>query len=103
MGVLWLIRRQALRSREHDADLHAARQAGDWRPLASVVEISRRVPSWWRRLVSNHPTAAHRLAVLADPGRLRGVSVIDGMAAAFGRGMAGSMATDSSVPTGSER
>jgi Zn-dependent protease with chaperone function len=83
MGIVFLIRRQALRSREHDADLHAARQAGDWRPLGSVLEGGRRTPGWWRRLVSNHPTVAQRLRVLADPGRIRGVSIVDGLAAGF--------------------
>jgi Zn-dependent protease with chaperone function len=81
MGVLWLVQRQALRSREHDADLHAARQAGDWRPLCSVLEMQKVMPGWWRRIVSHHPTVAYRLQVLADPGRIRGVSVIDGVAA----------------------
>jgi Zn-dependent protease with chaperone function len=83
MGILWLVQRQALRSREHDADLHAARQAGDWRPLCAVLETRPARPGWWQRMVSHHPTVALRLQVLTDPGRLRGVSVIDGMAAGF--------------------
>jgi Zn-dependent protease with chaperone function len=83
MVVLWLVQRQALRSREHDADLHAARQAGDWRPLCSVLELNNRTPGWWQRVRSHHPTVAHRLQVLADPGRIRGVSVVDGLAAGF--------------------
>jgi Zn-dependent protease with chaperone function len=83
MGVLWLVQRQALRSREHDADLHAARQAGDWRPLGTVLETQKATPGWWQRMVSHHPTVANRLQVLVDPGRVRGVSVLDGMAAGF--------------------
>jgi len=83
MGVLWLVQRQALRSREHDADLHAARQTGDWRPLCTVLETQKATPGWWQRVVSHHPTVAHRLQVLVDPGRVRGVSIIDGMAAGF--------------------
>jgi Zn-dependent protease with chaperone function len=83
MAILWLIQRQALRSREHDADLHAARQAGDWRPLCSVIEMSTKTPPWWQRMRSHHPTVALRLQVLADPGRIRGVSVVDGLAAGF--------------------
>jgi Zn-dependent protease with chaperone function len=83
MAILWLVQRQTLRSREHDADLHAARQAGDWRPLCSVLELNNRVPGWWQRVLSHHPSVAARLQVLADPGRTRGVSVVDGMAAGF--------------------
>ncbi len=83
MGILWLVQRQALRSREHDADLHAARQAGDWRPLCSVLETNTGTAGWWQRLRSHHPTMAQRLRVLADPGRVRGVSVVDGLAAGF--------------------
>jgi Zn-dependent protease with chaperone function len=83
LGVVWLVRRQALRSREHDADLHAARQAGDWRPVAAVLDTARPAPPWWRRAISYHPTHAQRIAVLTDPGQLRGVSLVDGLAAAF--------------------
>jgi Zn-dependent protease with chaperone function len=83
LAVVWLIRRQALRSREHDADLHAARQGGDWRPVAAILDTSRPVPRLWRRLISYHPTNAQRVRALADPGRLRGVSLVDGLAAAF--------------------
>ena len=83
MAVLWLVQRQALRSREHDADLHAARQAGDWRPLCSVLELNRSTPGWWRRFLSHHPTIAQRLDILTDPGRVRGVSFVDALAAGF--------------------
>ena len=84
MVVIWLIRRQALRSREHDADLHAARQAGDWRALCAVLETATtQAKGWWRRFISNHPTVAQRVAVLTDPGRLRGVSVVDALAGGF--------------------
>ena len=83
MAVLWLVQRQALRSREHDADLHAARQAGEWGPLCSVLELNRSAPRWWRQFASHHPTVAHRIDILTDPGRVRGVSIIDALAAGF--------------------
>ena len=85
MVVIWLIRRQALRSREHDADLYAAQQSGDWRPLTSVLETATTAVkgNWWRRFISNHPTVAERVAVLTDPGKVRGVSVVDGIAGGF--------------------
>ena len=78
--ILWLVQRQALRSREHDADLHAARQAGDWRPLTAVLETTKPAPAWWRRVVAHHPTVAQRLQILTDPGRVRGVSFVDALA-----------------------
>lgn len=83
MAVLWLVQRQALRSREHDADLHAARQAGDWRPLCAVLELNRSAPRWWRQFASHHPTVAQRIDILTDPGRVRGVSIVDALAAGF--------------------
>lgn len=84
LAVGWLIRRQVLRSREHDADLHAARQMGDWRPLWKVLNSSTaKPPSRWRQLMSHHPTVAQRMAVLVDPAKLPGVSLVDGLAAAF--------------------
>ncbi len=83
MAILWLVQRLALRSREHDADLHAARSAGDWRPLCTVLEPNNKPSAWWRRVRSHHPTVARRLQLLADPGRVRGVSIVDGLAAGF--------------------
>ena len=83
MVVLWLVQRQALRSREHDADLHAARQAGDCRPLCSVLELNRSAPSVVAQPCLTPPE--HRAAPegARRPGRLRGVSVVDGLAAGF--------------------
>jgi Zn-dependent protease with chaperone function len=83
MAVVWLVRRQALRSREHDADLHAAHYLGDWRPLATVLSTSNQKPSFGRRVLSHHPTTAQRLEVLADPARVRAVSFVDALIAAF--------------------
>jgi Zn-dependent protease with chaperone function len=85
MVAIWLIRRQALRSREHDADLHAAQLSGDWRPLTAVLQTATtaRKMTWWQRFTSHHPAVAQRVAVLADPGKVRGVSVVDGLAGGF--------------------
>jgi hypothetical protein len=83
LGIVWLVRRQVLRSREHDADLYAARQAGDWRAVAAVLNSPRPAPPWWRRRISVPPTHPQRIAVLADPGRAHGVSIVDGLVAAF--------------------
>ncbi|HCU50467.1 MAG TPA: hypothetical protein DGG94_11815, partial [Micromonosporaceae bacterium] len=84
LAVVWLVRRQVLRSREHDADLHAAAQIGDWRPLWKVLNsTTAKPPSRWRQLISHHPTVAHRMAVLVDPAKVPGVSLVDGLAAAF--------------------
>lgn len=90
LAVVWLVRRQVLRSREHDADLLAAQQAGDWRPLWTVLRTSTGPSrSGLRQLISNHPTVAERMAVLADPAKLPGVSFVDGLVAAF---LAGTLA-----------
>jgi Zn-dependent protease with chaperone function len=84
LGVVWLVRRQVLRSREHDADLHASRQGGGWRPLWTILQTGTgRARGGFRQLISNHPSAADRMAVLADPARLPGVSFVDGLVAAI--------------------
>jgi Zn-dependent protease with chaperone function len=84
IGLVWLVRRQLLRSREHDADLHVARQMRDWRPLWKVLASSAGpAPGFWRRWISNHPAAAERQRVLVDPATAPGVSFVDGLVAAF--------------------
>jgi Zn-dependent protease with chaperone function len=89
LGVVWLARRQVLRSREHDADLHASRQEGGWHPLWTLLQTSTGRPrAWLRQWISNHPSAAERMAVLADPARLPAVSFVDGLIAAL---LAGSL------------
>jgi Zn-dependent protease with chaperone function len=90
LAVVWLVRRQVLRSREYDADLIAARHSGDWRPLWTVLQTSTGRPrGGLRQLISHHPTAAQRMAVLGDPARLPSVSYVDGVVAAF---LAGTLA-----------
>lgn len=90
LGVVWLVRRQVLRSREYDADLISARLSGDWRPLWTVLQTGTGRPhGGLRQLISNHPTAAQRMAVLGDPARLPSVSYVDGLVAAF---LAGTLA-----------
>ncbi len=84
LAVVWLVRRQVLRSREHDADLAASYQSGDWHPLWTVLQTSTGNPRGGiRQLISNHPTVAARMAVLADPARLQSVSFVDGLVAAL--------------------
>ena len=84
LGVVWLLRREALRSREHDADLDAARRMGDFRPLWTTLRIATGRPlGSLRRLVSHHPTPARRMDVLADPAGMRSVSLVDGLSAAL--------------------
>jgi Zn-dependent protease with chaperone function len=90
LGVVWLVRRQVLRSREHDADLVASRNSSGWHPLWTVLQTSTGRPAGaLRQLIANHPTAAHRMAVLADPARLPNVSFVDGLVAAL---LAGTLA-----------
>ncbi|GIH02508.1 hypothetical protein Rhe02_05750 [Rhizocola hellebori] len=88
IGLVWLVRRQLLRSREHDADLHVARQMRDWRPLWRVLSATAAHSQVsWRRWISNHPGAAHRQQVLVDPATGPGVSFVDGLVAAFLAGL----------------
>ncbi|WP_117211482.1 M48 family metalloprotease [Allorhizocola rhizosphaerae] len=89
MAIILLLRRQALRSREHDADLEAAKRAGDHRPLAAVLRTATGVAgrSGRRRLLSHHPTVAQRIHVLERPGRVQAVSIVDGVAAGFLAGL----------------
>ncbi len=86
LAVVWLLRRNALRSREHEADLDAARREGDWRPMWTTLQaagMADRRLNPLRRLISNHPAGADRMRVLAEPATLRTVSTVDGFAAAF--------------------
>ncbi|WP_131742908.1 M48 family metalloprotease [Actinomadura roseirufa] len=69
-----------LRSREHEADLHAAAAEGG--ALAAVLRgnpASR--PPWWRRVSANHPSPARRLAALADPSAALRVTTLETVAA----------------------
>lgn len=80
-----LVSAALLRSREHDADLRAARLSGRHEPVAAVVARARRSQpiSWYRRALAAHPDPADRLTVLAQPQRGASVTVLDGFAAAF--------------------
>jgi len=74
-----------LRSREHDADLRAARAAGGPETVAAAVAGARDpgAAAWYRRLLANHPSPARRLAVLERPELAAGVTLLDGFTAAF--------------------
>jgi Zn-dependent protease with chaperone function len=74
-----------LRSREHDADLRAARAAGGPETVAAAVAGARDrgAAPWYRRLLANHPSPARRLAVLERPELAAGVTLLDGFTAAF--------------------
>jgi Zn-dependent protease with chaperone function len=80
-----LVSSALLRSREHDADLRAARAAGDQGAVAALVARTREPgrASRVRRLLANHPSPARRQAVLARPELAAGVTFLDGLTAAF--------------------
>jgi len=85
--VVQLVSSALLRSREHDADLRAARAIGGPQAVAAVVARARdpgKVP-WHRRLLANHPSPARRLAVLERPELAAEVTFLDGFTAAFWR------------------
>jgi Zn-dependent protease with chaperone function len=83
--VVQLVSSALLRSREHDADLRAARQMGGPEAVAAMVARIRDpgpLP-WHRRLLARHPSAARRVAVLERPELAAGVTFLDGFTAAF--------------------
>src|SRR5919108_3278395 len=82
--MVQLVSSALLRSREHDADLRAAKAGGP----EAVAALLARVPDpgaapWYRRLAANHPSPSMRRAVLARPELAAGVTFLDGFTAAF--------------------
>jgi Zn-dependent protease with chaperone function len=83
-AVVLLVSPATLRSREHDADLRAARFAGDEATLSAVLRSARALPATGlRRLLAYHPQPARRVEVLDRPGRAATVTFVDGLAAAY--------------------
>jgi hypothetical protein len=83
----WLVARAVLRAREHDADLTAAGDApADLQALLAGGPVRRRSQvdaSGWQRLIAHHPTAARRVAVLADPASIARTGFVGGVLPAF--------------------
>jgi Zn-dependent protease with chaperone function len=83
-AVIVLTRAAILRSREYDADLHAARSGSDVAAMSSVLssipDTGRRGA---RRLLANHPSVRSRIAVLQRPAAVTHVGFVDGLTAAF--------------------
>ncbi|MEU3601715.1 hypothetical protein ABZ714_23795 [Streptomyces sp. NPDC006798] len=80
-----------LRIREHDADVRASADPRDAGDLASYVSRDR-PPTLRRRIprllgLATHPTREARLAVLARPGRLWGLSVPESLATGVAAGL----------------
>lgn len=80
-----------LRIREHDADVRASADPRDAGALASYVSRDR-PPTVRRRIprllgLATHPTREDRLAVLARPGRLWGLSVPESLATGIAAGL----------------
>jgi Zn-dependent protease with chaperone function len=84
-----LVSTALLRARELDADLRAARVAGDEQSVARVVARARDAggQAWHRRVLARHPSIARRLAVLERPERATGVGFLDGFTPAFLAGL----------------
>ncbi|WP_103959902.1 hypothetical protein [Nonomuraea solani] len=79
-----LVSSALLRSREHDADLRAARAGGGPETFAGIVGRMRGAGvTWYRRPLAYHPSPARRRAVLARPELAVSVTALDGLAAGF--------------------
>jgi Zn-dependent protease with chaperone function len=84
-----LVSAALLRSREYDADLRAARLAGEINSLTALLLRSPGRPerNRLRQLIARHPTADQRIGVLQDPERAAGVTFLDGFSSAFLAGL----------------
>ncbi|TMR10019.1 hypothetical protein ETD85_60910, partial [Nonomuraea zeae] len=80
-----LVSRSLLRSREHDADLRAARAGGGPAAFTAILARARDQDAspWYRRLPAYHPSPARRRAVLERPELAVDVTFLDGFSAAF--------------------
>lgn len=82
--VIILSRAAILRSREHDADLRAARHGSDVAALSTVLASARDASRpGRRRMLANHPPTTSRIAVLGRPAGAARVGFVDGLTAAF--------------------
>lgn len=79
IGLGWFIARAVLRVREFDADLTAS-SVGGADALREVLAgpTARPSPSGIRGYLHHHPTAAERLQVLGDPGRIAEAGFLSG-------------------------
>jgi Zn-dependent protease with chaperone function len=82
--VVLLLQRDLLRSREHDADLWAARTGERLVALCDVLTTAAPPRSHTlRRLLARHPDGTARVAVLRNPTPTTAVSSTDGLAVGF--------------------
>jgi Zn-dependent protease with chaperone function len=85
--VGWLTQSAWLRSREHVADLRAARGLGS--PAAVIDALGAAAPpsttgsAPWRRLIAAHPVVPARAEVLRNPAMVAPVTFVDGLTVAF--------------------
>ncbi len=83
-AAVTLLSSDLLRSREHGADLRAARLRGGPAQVADLVRrTTGRVAAYPRRLLAKHPTSEQRVAVLERPGLLTRTGFADGLTGAF--------------------
>lgn len=82
--VVVLLSNSLLRSREYDADIHAAAQLGDPGHVESLLaKVGDPPPSRWRWLQARHPTPDQRAAAVNQPQRVTAVDFEDGFTSAF--------------------
>jgi Zn-dependent protease with chaperone function len=83
-AVIALTRAAILRSREHDADLRAARHGSDVPALSALLSsIPDKPRTAVRRLFANHPTVRARIEVLHRPAGVARIGFVDGLTVAF--------------------
>ncbi|MBG0562518.1 M48 family metalloprotease [Actinoplanes aureus] len=85
-ALLWLaaylLARGVMRTREHEADTHAAR-AGSGQALAALLTAAPPPrPGRLSRLLAMHPPPARRVAILRDPSLLPGIPAVTAAVAA---------------------
>ncbi|MFI7602518.1 M48 family metalloprotease [Actinoplanes sp. NPDC049681] len=98
-AVVALTRAAILRSREHDADLRAARRGSNVAALSAVLAgMPNAGHRRLRRLLANHPCSHSRIAVLDNPAGIARASFVDGAAAAFLAGLLPSLIDLAVIP-----
>jgi len=84
VAVTGLASAAILRGREFEADLASSDTTAHREALAALLtRVRARERPWWRMPLANHPDPTDRRAAIAEPGRITGLTIPDGLTAAF--------------------